>query len=80
MGREAVKELVANEKHNNRLVQLLSTSLLVREVWGSIPGSVKSDTASSTTRYHCDVCVVQTLGVEMGPATQYTFRRNSANI
>ena len=38
-----------------RLAQLLSTSLLMREVWDSIPGLVKSDTVSPTTRHCCDV-------------------------
>ena len=30
-------------------------SLLVREVWGSIPGPVKSNTVQPTARHRCDV-------------------------
>ena len=32
-----------------------STSLLVREVWVSIPGKIKSDTVSPQARYRCNV-------------------------
>ena len=39
----------------NRLAQFSSALLSVREVWGSIPGSVKSDTVSPTVRHRCDV-------------------------
>ena len=34
---------------------VFKTVLSVREVWGSIPGSVKSNTVSLTTRHRCDV-------------------------
>ena len=37
------------------LAKWLKTSLLVRKVWGSISGLVKSDTVSPTARHRCDV-------------------------
>ena len=40
---------------NGYTAELLSTSPLVRKVWGSIPRSVKPDAASSTARRRCDV-------------------------
>ena len=50
--------VVSSVKSNSktaRLAQLSTTSLSVREVWGSIPGPVKSDTVSPTARHRCDV-------------------------
>ena len=34
---------------------MVTTSLSVREVWGSVPGPVKSDTVSPTARHRCDI-------------------------
>ena len=39
----------------SQMMQSLKTPLVAAKVWGSIPGSVKSDTASPTARYRCDV-------------------------
>ena len=38
-----------------KLFARLKTLLTVREVWGSIPGTVKSDTVSPTARHCGDV-------------------------
>ena len=62
---------------------VVRTLLLVREVLGSNPGSVKSNTESPTARHRCDVFrnyVVQTLSRGDDPATRYTFRRNTASM
>ena len=43
----------------SRLDLVVTTSLLVREVWGSRPGPVKSDIVSPGTRHHG--CFLRTL-------------------
>ena len=40
---------------NQPVISVVCTLLSVREVWGSIPGSVKSDTVSPTACHRCDV-------------------------
>ena len=55
----------------SRLAQLLGTSLSVRWVWGSIPGSVKSERC----RHRCDVAselCSPTLRRKDGPHQRYT--------
>ena len=44
-----------SDNKTGRLVQFYGTSLSVREVWGSIPGPVKSNTVSPTARHRVDV-------------------------
>ena len=60
---------------SNRSVAVMVKDIaLEREVWGSIPWPVKSDTLSSKTR-HFDVsssCVAQALSCGNGPATRYS--------
>ena len=65
------------------LTYLLSTSLSVMEVWGSIPEAVKSDTVSSTVRHRCDVfSLLFCPGVKQRrrSPTRYMLRRNTANV
>ena len=40
---------------SGQLAQLFSSSVSVGEVWGSIPGPVKSNTVPQTARHRCDV-------------------------
>ena len=42
-------------EHKVSSYELTVTPLLVREVWDSMTGLVKSDTVSPMSRYHCDV-------------------------
>ena len=66
--------------------QLLSTLPSVREVWGSIPGPVKSGTVSPTARYRCDVpldlCCPGAMRRRWPPplVSPYMLRRNIASI
>ena len=65
---------------------MVTISLPVREVWGSIPAPVKSDTKSLTARHRCDVfsefedMSSKRQAAEMGPATRYMLERNTASI
>ena len=47
--------LLKTEKGEPAVSSVAKRTLSVREVWGSIPGPVKSDTVSPTTRHRCDV-------------------------
>ena len=61
---------------------VVKISLSVLEVWGSIPGPVKSDTVLPTARHRCDVSSelsCQVLSRGDGPATCYALRRNIAS-
>ena len=51
------KNYVGSEKNYKitTVRSIVKTSLSVPEVWGSIPGSVKSDTASPTSHHRCDI-------------------------
>ena len=61
-------------KHEPPVGVWLTTSISVREVRGSIPGPVKSDTVSQTTRHHWDVSVLPRREVtEMGPTHVTSF-------
>ena len=42
-------------KKKRPVSSVVKTSLLVREVWGSRPGPVKSNTMSPVTRHRCDI-------------------------
>ena len=58
-------------------------TLSVREVWGSIPGPVKSAQCRqrlATVATIVRSCVARRYAAEMGPATRYTLRRNTASI
>ena len=55
---------VFTQTNDGQSAQLLSSSLSVQEVWGSIPGPLKLDAVPLTAPHHCDVsksCVAQTL-------------------
>ena len=58
-------------------------SLSMRQVWGSIPGSVKSNTVSPTSRHRYDIFFAAVLpkrnDAETGPATRYALGRNTAS-
>ena len=55
------------------LRQLVETSQSVREVFGSISGSVKSDTLSSTSRHRYDVSS-DTPTLNGGDGSRYLLR------
>ena len=69
-----------------RVGTVVTISLLVPEVWGSIPAPVKSVTESPTARHRCaifsefEAVVAQTRAAEMGPATRYMMEGNTASI
>ena len=55
----------------------------VREVWGSIPGSVKSDAVLPTARHRSVFlwsCVARALNRGHEPSTRFTLQRNNASI
>ena len=68
--------------HCNRSVSSVAKrTLLVREVWGSVPRPVKSDTVTPTARHQfLRSCVVQALNRGDGSATRYTLRHNTASV
>ena len=54
----AIPWIITSERiscKNDRLAQLFTTLLSVRDVFGSILGPLKSDTVSPTARHRCDV-------------------------
>ena len=58
-------------------------TLSVREVWGSIPGPVKSTQCRqrlATVATFLRSCLARALSRGDGPATRYTLRRNTASI
>ena len=58
-------------------------TLSVREVWGSIPGPVKSAQHRQRLAIAATFlrsCVAQALSRRDGPVTRYTLRRNTASI
>ena len=69
---------------------LVKHIIIVRKVWGPIPGPVKSDTASPTavchhfegsweSKLYCTIANKVTVA-EMGPATRYTLLRITVSI
>ena len=83
------KSFIKQLKHiiielTGRLAQLLITSQSVREVCRSIPGTINLDAMSPTACHRCDIssvlCCPGAKSREMGPATHYTFQRNSASV
>ena len=69
---------ITENRPNSVVDQLLKTTLLAQEVFGSILGQVKSDTVLLTTHYRCDVSSELSCGD--GPATFSTLRRITATI
>ena len=65
-----------------RLATLLSSLLSVREVWGSIPEPVQSNSVSYSSpllRRFFGAVLPRRLAAEMDPSTRYTLRRNTAS-
>ena len=64
---------------NRPVSSVVKTSLSLREIWGSIPGPVKSDIMA---RHRCNVSselCCPGLSAEKGPSTRYTLRRINAS-
>ena len=61
------------------LAQLLRRSLSMREIWGSIPGPIKSDAVSPTARHRCDVSS-ELCYPGANPPLVTRLRRNTASI
>ena len=57
---------------------VVTTSLSVREVWGSRPGPVKSDTGLFSSNFETEL--PGRSAAETGPAIRYTLWRNTESI
>ena len=62
------------------LALLLMTSLSVREVWGSIPGLIKSDQAPSPLRPCFGAVLPRRQVAEMDLVARFSLRRNTASM
>ena len=68
---------------NRPVSSIITHTLSVQEVWGSIPGSVKSAQCRQQLAIVATFlwsCVAQTPSRGYGPATRYKLRRNAASI
>ena len=68
--------LLYRPKVNRRISSVVTHTLSVREVWGSIPGPVKLD----TVRRFFGAVLPRRKAAEMEPTTGFTLRRNTASI